>query len=163
MAIHGKHQETEFGVGDVVRVHQRITEPGKSDEKKSRIQIFEGTVIKIKGSGSGKSFTVRRIGAQNIGIEQIYPFASPLLEKVEVSRLGKRGARRAKLYYIRDKSKREIESIFSRAKRREAAKLAKSAEKTLKPKSAVAKKTTKKAPAKKSSLKKSSDKVSAKK
>jgi len=139
MALIAKHKEIEFGVGDVVTVHQRVTEPGKNDEKKSRIQIFEGVVIKIKGSGMGKSFTVRRIGAQNIGVEQIFPIAAPSVEKIEVSKTGKKGTRRAKLYYIREKSKREIDNIYRRSKRREIAKLEKSA-----PTKKVAKKTVKK-------------------
>jgi large subunit ribosomal protein L19 len=108
----GSEQEkVEFGVGDVVRVSQLIIEEGK----KSRTQVFEGTVIAIKNREEGKSFTVRRIGVQNIGIEMIFPLNSPLIQKIEVSREGMRGSRHAKLYLIRDKSKKEIERIYSRA------------------------------------------------
>lgn len=141
MALYFTHKEVEFGIGDVVRVHQRISELGKKDEQKSRIQIFEGTVIKIQGRDMGKSFTVRRIGAQKIGIEQIYPLAAPVIEKVEIVKKGMRGTRRAKLYYIRDKSKRDIDAIYSRANRRTLAK-----ETALKQKAStpVVKKTTKK-------------------
>jgi len=114
MALTVKHKDTTFGVGDVVRVHKRLVEEGK----KSRTQIFEGVVIAIKNRGSGKSFTVRRIGAQNIGIEQIFPLESSLIEKIEVKQHGLRGVRRAKLYYIRDKSKKEIDRIYSRASRK---------------------------------------------
>ncbi len=114
MALKAKHNEIEFGVGDVVRVHQKLAD--------GRIQIFEGIVIKIKGSQEGKTFTVRRIGAQKIGIEIIFPLHSPAVQKIEVKRKGTRGVHRAKLYYIRNKSKREIEQIYSRANRREKAK-----------------------------------------
>lgn len=118
MAIQATHKENTFGVGDVVRVHQILTDKSK-EEKGSRTQVFEGTVMDINGKDVGKTFTVRRIGAQNVGIEMIFPISSPLVEKVEVVREGVRGVRRAKLYYTRDKSKKEIETIYTRAKRRE--------------------------------------------
>ena len=69
MALKAKHKETEFGVGDVIRVTQKIKEDGKS-----RTQAFEGICIGIKGRGNGKSFMVRREGAQKIGIEKINNF-----------------------------------------------------------------------------------------
>lgn len=109
MALTANHKEIKFGVGDVVRVHQRIV-----DADKTRASIFEGMVIGIKGRDENKMFTVRRIGAQKIGIEQIFPIGSPSIEKIEVQREGVKGVRHAKLYYTRDKSKREIESIYSR-------------------------------------------------
>lgn len=120
MAIQAIFKETSFGVGDTIKVHQKVTEVDQSsnEAKKTRTQIFQGMVIDIRGKDMGKTFVVRRIGTQNIGIEQIFPFSSPLLEKIEVVREGKRGVRHAKLYYTRDKSKREIETIYTRAKRR---------------------------------------------
>jgi large subunit ribosomal protein L19 len=111
MAISATHKETTFGVGDVIRVHQRLSEPGSD---KSRVQIFEGTVIAIRGRDMGRSAIVRRIGTQNVGMELIFPLHSPTIEKVETTRLGMKGARHAKLYFIRHKSKREIEKIYSR-------------------------------------------------
>ncbi len=117
MALTATIGETKFGVGDTVRVSQKIVEGDKQ-----RLQIFEGMVIKIKGHGELKTFTVRRIGSQKIGIERIFPINSPVIEKVSVVRQGTRGVRRAKLYYTRDKSAREIEKIYSRAKEREKAK-----------------------------------------
>jgi len=113
MALKAKHKEIEFGVGDVIRVVQKI-----KDDNKSRTQAFEGTVLGIKGRGETKTFTVRRIGAQNIGIERIFPLNMPSIEEIEVVKEGVRGVRRAKLYYTRDKSKKEIESIYSRTKQR---------------------------------------------
>jgi len=112
MALQLEHNEKKFGIGDVIRVHQKIQE----SEEKSRTQIFEGTVLGIKGSGSRKTFTVRRIGAQKVGIEQIFPVNSPYIEKIEVVREGLKGVHHAKIYYIRNKSTREIEKIYSRTK-----------------------------------------------
>ncbi|MEN3034586.1 MAG: 50S ribosomal protein L19 [Aquificaceae bacterium] len=83
----------EFKVGDTVKVHYRIVEG-----EKSRIQVFEGIVIAIRGTGAGKSFTVRR-ESYGVGIERIFPLYSPNVEKVEVVRIGK--VRRAKLYFLR--------------------------------------------------------------
>jgi len=117
MALTVKHKEVEFGVGDVVCVHQEVREA-----EKIRTQVFEGMVIGIKGHGDGKSFTVRRIGAQKVGIERIFPVNTPVVKEVEVIRRGKRGVRRAKLYYTREKAPREIEKIYSRASKREKAK-----------------------------------------
>lgn len=113
MALTAKHKDTEFGVGDQVRVVQIIKEGDKT-----RKHAFEGMVIKIKGREENKSFTVRRIGVAQIGIEKIYPLESPTIEEIEVVRQGTRGVKRAKLYYIRDKPRREIEKIYSRAKKR---------------------------------------------
>jgi large subunit ribosomal protein L19 len=109
MAITAQHKEVTFGVGDKVKVVQRIKEG-----EKARSQSFEGIVLGIKGSNENTSFTVRRIGEANIGIERIFPLYSPTIEKVEVTRKGGEGIRRAKIYYIRGKSKKQIEKIFSR-------------------------------------------------
>jgi ribosomal protein L19 len=127
MAIEATHKEVSFGVGDVVRLHQVLVNKSAEDlpaqaGKGKHTQVFEGSVIGIRGSGMGKSIIVRRIGEAGIGIEQIFPLASPILDKIEVVRLGKRGVRHAKIYYTRGKSKREIEKIYSRARRRELAK-----------------------------------------
>lgn len=90
--------------GNVVRVHQRIKETesaAKGAKEKTRIQVFEGVVIKIKGSGENKSFTVRKISS-GIGVERIFPVDSPNIEKVEVKGSLKTKVRRAKLYHLRD-------------------------------------------------------------
>lgn len=112
MAIRATFKDVEFCVGDIVRVSQRIKE-----EDKSHIQTFEGLVISIKGRDENKMFTLRKIGVQQIGIERIFPLAN-IIEKVEVVRKGVFGVRRAKLYYLRRKSKSEVEKIFSRSKRK---------------------------------------------
>ena len=91
-----KENVPEFNVGDTVRVHNRIEEG-----KRSRVQIFEGTVLKIQGGGSRKTFTVRK-ESSGIGVEKTWPLYSPNVEKVEVVRQGT--VRRAKLNYLRSLS-----------------------------------------------------------
>ena len=87
--------------GDVVRVHQKIQEKGKT-----RIQIFEGMVLARKhGKDAGATFTVRRV-VNGYGVEKIYPLYSPLIDKVEIVRRAE--VRRAKLYYVRDKAQKEL-------------------------------------------------------
>jgi len=83
----------EIKPGYTVKVHQRIAEEGKE-----RIQVFQGVVIKVRGSGTGATFTVRKI-SYGVGVEKVFPFSSPTVEKVEVVSKGK--VRRAKLYYLR--------------------------------------------------------------
>jgi large subunit ribosomal protein L19 len=90
----------EFRPGDTVRVAYRVKEGGRT-----RIQNFEGIVIKIKRNGYNSSFTVRKV-SYGVGVERIFPFNSPLIEKVEIVQRGR--ARRAKLYFIRELSEREI-------------------------------------------------------
>ena len=85
-----------FRVGDMVRVHYEITEGDKT-----RIQPYEGLVIARRGKQTSKTFTVRRIAVDQIGVERIFPLFSPKIKKVEVLRQGK--VRRAKLYYLRDR------------------------------------------------------------
>lgn len=86
----------DFKPGDTVRVHAKVVEGDRQ-----RIQIFEGVVLRIRRRGPASSFTVRRI-SHGIGVERIFPFHSPLIEKVEVSKVGK--VRRAKLYYLRGRT-----------------------------------------------------------
>ena len=90
-----KNKIPDLHIGDTVRVHQRIKEGNRE-----RIQVFEGIIIKKQGGGLNATFTVRRI-ASGVGVEKTFLIHSPLVEKVELVRVGK--ARRAKLYYLRDK------------------------------------------------------------
>lgn len=90
-----KKEVPAFNVGDTIKVHVKIQEGDKS-----RIQIFEGTVIAKKHGDVNETFTVRRV-AHGCGIERVFPLHSPVVEKVEVIRRGK--VRRAKLYYLRDR------------------------------------------------------------
>lgn len=110
MALFATHNDKEFRIGDLIRVHQRIQE-----DSKTRTQIFEGTVIAIRGMGINKMFTVRRLGTGNVAIERIFPLSSPFVEQVEVKAAG--SVRRAKLYYIREKSSREVADITKRKTR----------------------------------------------
>lgn len=90
-----KNKIPDLKVGNTVRVHQRIKEGNRE-----RIQVFEGIIIKKQGGGLNATFTVRKI-AYGVGVEKTFLIHSPLVEKVEVVRVGK--ARRAKLYYLRDR------------------------------------------------------------
>jgi large subunit ribosomal protein L19 len=84
-----------FMPGDTVKVHVKVIEGTRE-----RIQIFEGTVIKIHGGGLSKTFTVRRV-SYNVGVERTFPLHSPKIAKIEVAKRGK--VRRAKLFYLRNR------------------------------------------------------------
>lgn len=84
----------EFSVGDTIIVSQKIKEGDKE-----RIQTFEGDVIAMNNNGISTTFTIRRIGANAVAIERIFPYYSPLISSIEFVRSGK--IRRAKLYYMR--------------------------------------------------------------
>ncbi len=90
----------EFRPGDTVRVAYRVKEGNRT-----RIQNYEGIVIRIRRNGLSSTFTVRKV-SYGVGVERIFPFHSPLVEKVEIVQRGR--ARRAKLYFIRELSEREI-------------------------------------------------------
>lgn len=91
-----KEKVPEFNVGDTVRVHVKIREG-----EKERIQVFTGIVIARDGGSSTETFTVRRV-SYGEGVERVFPLHSPNVAKVEIERRGK--ARRAKLYYLRERS-----------------------------------------------------------
>lgn len=86
----------KFKVGDTVIVSQRIKEGDKE-----RLQVFEGDVIGMHNNGIASTFTVRKIGANAVSIERVFPYYSPLVDSVKFVRHGK--VRRAKLYYMRDR------------------------------------------------------------
>ncbi len=109
-----KNKIPELKVGNTVRVHVRIKEGNKE-----RIQVFEGIIIKKQGGGVNSTFTVRRI-SYGVGVEKTFLVHSPMIEKVEVVRVGK--ARRAKLYYLRDrvgKAAKTKEKIGARIENKE--------------------------------------------
>mgnify|MGYP002211979626 CR=1 FL=1 len=109
-----KNKIPELKVGNTVRVHVRIKEGNKE-----RIQVFEGIIIKVQGGGVNKTFTVRKI-SYGVGVEKTFLVHSPLVEKVEVVRVGK--ARRARLFYLRDrvgKAAKTKEQIGARIENRE--------------------------------------------
>ena len=90
-----KESVDKFNVGDTVKVYGKIKEGNRE-----RVQVFEGTVLKIQGGSNRETFTVRKI-SNGVGVEKTWPMHSPNVEKVEIVRKGK--VRRAKLNYLRDR------------------------------------------------------------
>ena len=83
-----------FRAGDTVKVHVKVIEGSRS-----RVQVFQGVVIRVQGSGIGRTFTVRKVSF-GVGVERTFPLHSPIFEKIEVVTRG--DVRRAKLYYLRN-------------------------------------------------------------
>ncbi|MBQ2509231.1 MAG: 50S ribosomal protein L19 [Erysipelotrichaceae bacterium] len=91
-----KNDIPDLRPGQTVRVDVKIKEGDKS-----RIQAYEGIVIKVQGSGIGKSFTVRKVSS-GVGVERTFPVHSPIIDKITIVRKGK--VRRARLFYLRNRS-----------------------------------------------------------
>ena len=91
-----KVDHPEFRVGDTIEIGQIIKEGNKE-----RVQIFAGDVIAMHRNGIASTFTVRKIGANNVGVEKIYPYYSPIIDRIKLVKRGK--VRREKLYYVRDR------------------------------------------------------------
>ena len=109
-----KNKVPELKVGNTVKVHVRIKEGNKE-----RIQVFEGIIIKVQGGGVNQTFTVRKT-SYGVGVEKTFLVHSPLVEKVELVRVGK--ARRARLFYLRDrigKAAKTKEQVGARIEDRE--------------------------------------------
>jgi large subunit ribosomal protein L19 len=87
---------TPFTIGDQVKVHIKVVEGAKE-----RIQVFEGVVTRRRNAGASSTFTVRKVSS-GVGVEKVFPLHSPMLSKIEVVRHGR--VRRAKLYYLRERS-----------------------------------------------------------
>jgi len=102
-----------FRVGDTVKVFYRIHE-----EEKERVQPFEGIVIAMGGAGIARTFTVRKVAAQGVGVERIFPLHSPNINKVTLVKRGK--VRRAKLFYLRERVGRKATRIKAKAPKNEA-------------------------------------------
>jgi large subunit ribosomal protein L19 len=94
--LKGKDELPQLRPGDLVRVHTRIFEGGQE-----RVQIFQGTVMRLRKGGANANFTVRRIAAHGVGVERTFPLNSPRIDKIEVLRHSH--VRRAQLYYLRDR------------------------------------------------------------
>jgi len=91
-----KEEIPDFRVGDTVKVNYKIIEGDKT-----RLQPYQGIVIAKKGTGVSKTFTVRKISVDNVGVERIFPLSSPNIDSLKVVKRG--SVRRAKLYYLRDR------------------------------------------------------------
>lgn len=103
----GELRIEDFRVGDTVKVNYKIIEGDKT-----RIQPYQGIVIAKKGTGISKTFTVRKISANSIGVERIFPFSSPNINSLKVVKRGK--VRRAKLYYLRERIGKQATRIKER-------------------------------------------------
>lgn len=135
-------EQVKFSTGDTIRVYQNVTEGGKT-----RTQIFEGIVLRIKGHEGLKSFTVRKIANAGVGVERIFPELTPTVTKIEVTKRGK--TRRANLGYLRGRlgkkairvkdhfvklEKGEVEVPMTEAEKEERQVVQKRAERALPPK-----------------------------
>jgi|SRR3989344_9656622 len=94
--ISAKVEDIEIHIGDTIRVHTKVIEGTKT-----RVQVFEGILIRLRGRGENKTFTVRKIGAAGVGVERTWPYPSRSIVKIEVKKKTS-GVRRSKLYYLRD-------------------------------------------------------------
>ncbi len=99
---HKKADMPDVRPGDTIRVMVRITERSR-DEERTRVQAFEGNVISCSGSGLNEIVTVRRV-TYGVGVERSFPIHAPIVDSIEILRMGQ--VRRAKLYYLRDRSGR---------------------------------------------------------
>jgi large subunit ribosomal protein L19 len=103
----GEEKIPEFRVGDTIKVNYKIIEGDKT-----RVQPYQGIVIAIKGTGVSKTFTVRKISVDRVGVERIFPICSPNIENIKVVKKGK--VRRSKLYYLRDRVGKQATRIKER-------------------------------------------------
>lgn len=94
--ISAKFNEIDIHIGDILRVHSRVIEGAKT-----RVQVFEGVLIRLRGRDVNKTFTVRKIGAGGIGVERTWPLDAKVIVKIEVKKKTS-GVRRSKLYYLRN-------------------------------------------------------------
>ncbi|WP_340539414.1 50S ribosomal protein L19 [Nocardioides sp. GXZ039] len=92
--VHKRDDVPDFRAGDTIKVHVKVVEGNRS-----RVQIFQGVVIRIHGSGIGRTFTVRKVSF-GVGVERTFPLNSPIFDQIEVVTRG--DVRRAKLYYLRN-------------------------------------------------------------
>ena len=94
--ISAKINNVDIHIGDILRIHSKVIEGAKT-----RIQVFEGVLIRLRGRGENATFTIRKIGVGGIGVERTWPLDSKSIDKIEVKKKTT-GVRRSKLYYLRN-------------------------------------------------------------
>lgn len=107
-------QPSQVQTGMTLRIHQKIKDTNAKGEEKERIQVFEGLVINVRGAGISKTMTVRKV-TDGIGVERIYPVGSPVIAKLELTKMAK--VRRKNIGFVRDTKKRlkEVKNVTLRA------------------------------------------------
>ena len=103
MAIKFLHQDTEFRIGDTVKVNYKIKE-----KDKERLQAFDGLILAIQGTGENKNFIVQKNASDSIRVERIFPLNSPWIDNIKKLRSPKVKIRRSKLYYLRNPKAKTI-------------------------------------------------------
>lgn len=113
VVVEAKPQELRSGM--TVKVHEKIEDVTPKGEKRTRIQIFEGIILGIRGSGISRTMTVRKV-SDGVGVEKIYPMSSPVVSKIELVKTAK--VRRAKLNYLVDRKnrfRRKLKEVWVKA------------------------------------------------
>lgn len=93
----------ELKAGQTVRLHERVNDVTSKGEERERVQVFEGIILGVRGSGKSKTLTIRKM-SEGVGVEKIYPVNSPVIAKIELVKTAK--VRRAKLTFLSDKKRR---------------------------------------------------------
>lgn len=109
----------DLRVGMTVRIHEKIEDITPKGEKRTRIQVFEGLILGIRGAGISKTMTVRKVADAGVGVEKIYPLNLPAIDKVEVVKTAK--VRRAKLSFITDKRskfRRKLKEVWEKKEKK---------------------------------------------
>lgn len=102
----------QLRAGQTVRLHERIKDISAKGEERERVQVFEGTILGVRGAGNSKTLTIRKV-SDGIGVEKIYPVHSPLIAKIELVKTAR--VRRAKLSFLNNlktRFKRKLEETY---------------------------------------------------
>ncbi len=109
MAIYANWNDNKFAIGDTIIVSQKLVEKDADGNTKERVQLFEGTLIAINGKQENKSITVRKTGANYVGVERVWSLGSPWIKDITVKNVA--SVRRAKLYYVRNQSRKQLRKL----------------------------------------------------